>query len=71
MIFAPLIISFLVFYYLYNGDKIYKLSNILNLKSFSDVYSNLISQWQQEDIPLLKKTSFINKNLFKCSILFK
>ena len=46
------------------GDKVYKLSNILNLKSFSDVYSNLISQWQQEDIPLLKKTSFINKNLF-------
>ena len=46
------------------GDKVYKLSNVLNLKSFSDVYSNLISQWQQEDIPLLKKTSFINKNLF-------
>ena len=26
VIFAPLVISFLVFYYLYNGEKIYKLS---------------------------------------------
>ena len=52
------------------GDKVYKLSNILNLKSFSDVYPNLISQWQREDIPLINKTSDINKSLFDKDISY-
>jgi len=41
--------------YSFPGDKIYKLSDVIQFKNFSEVYPYLISQWQKEDIPLNKK----------------
>ena len=40
--------------YSFPGDKIYKLSEVIQLQNFSNVYSYLISQWQKKDIPLKK-----------------
>ncbi|MEE2906833.1 MAG: asparagine synthase C-terminal domain-containing protein, partial [Planctomycetota bacterium] len=41
------------------GDKVYKLSNVIELKTFNEIYDNLISQWQSNDLPL--KDSFVSK----------
>ena len=41
--------------YSFPGDKVYKLSEVIQLQNFSNVYSYLISQWQKKDIPLNKK----------------
>ena len=38
--------------YPFPGDKIYKLSDVIQLKNFNQVYPYLISQWQKKDIPL-------------------
>ena len=49
--------------YPFAGDKIYKIANIFQLKEFSHVYSNLISQWQENDIPIKKNIVFDNSFL--------
>ena len=41
--------------YPFIGDKVYKLSDVIQFRDFSNVYSYLISQWQKKDIPLNKK----------------
>ncbi|MBH71527.1 MAG: asparagine synthase (glutamine-hydrolyzing) [Pelagibacteraceae bacterium] len=41
--------------YPFIGDKIYKLSDIFLLEKFSNVYPYLISQWQEQEIPLNKE----------------
>ena len=37
------------------GDKMYKLSDSLNLNSISKLYSYFVSQWKEDEIPLKKK----------------
>ena len=49
--------------YSFPGDKIYKLSEVIQLSNFSNVYSYLISQWQEKDIPLKKNLVFDNSFL--------
>jgi len=55
--------------YPFAGDKFYKLANILNQKSFTDVYPSLVSQWYNEELPLSKINSFVDKNLFNKDFL--
>ena len=49
--------------YSFPGDKVYKLSDVIQFRDFSSVYSYLISQWQVKDIPLKKKITFDNSFL--------
>ena len=49
--------------YPFIGDKVYKLSDVIQFRSFSYVYSYLISQWQIKNIPLKKKIKFDNSFL--------
>ena len=56
--------------YPFIGDKIYKLSDIFSLKKFSNVYPYLISQWQENDIPLKENSLFDNSFLSTEKISF-
>ena len=56
--------------YPFVGDKIYKLSDIFQLKKFSNVYPYLISQWQEDDIPLNKDIKFDNSFLSTNKLTF-
>ena len=56
--------------YPFAGDKIYKLSDIFQIKKFTDVYSYLISQWQEKDIPINKKILFDNSFLSMSKLNF-
>ena len=49
--------------YPFPGDKIYKLSEVIQFKDFSNVYPYLISQWQKNNIPLKKNVVFNNSFL--------
>ena len=49
--------------YPFIGDKVYKLSDVIQFRNFSYVYSYLISQWQIKNIPLKKKIKFDNSFL--------
>ena len=46
--------------YSFLGDKVYKLSDVIQYKDFSYVYPHLISQWQEQEIPLKKNIVFEN-----------
>ena len=50
-------------HYPFIGDKVYKLSDVIQFRNFSYVYSYLISQWQIKNIPLKKKIKFDNSFL--------
>ena len=49
--------------YPFPGDKIYKLSEVIQFKDFSNVYPYLISQWQKNNNPLKKNVVFNNSFL--------
>ena len=49
--------------YSFPGDKVYKLSDVIQFRDFSSVYPYLISQWQVKDIPLKEKITFENSFL--------